>query len=443
MSDFPAPRGQKYLPFQKIGIQFLAERTSALLADEQGLGKTVQAIGALNVLKAKRVLIGCPASVKYNWPSELKNWLTEYRSIQVIEGINAYVDQNCEITVFNYDLVSRGEGTLRALLGQRWDVGIFDEAHYLKSHKSERTKSILRRGGLASLCARKWFLSGTPVLNRPIELYPILKAAAPETITPYTDRIAFARQYCGAWWDGLSWVVDGSSNETELRHKLYKTFMLRRLKSEVLAQLPEKRFKVVPVGVDKGKGSKALDQERETLEQIEAGCVSLELGGIPIAMHRREVAEAKVETCLKYIVDELETVQKLVVFAHHKNVIQALERGLASYHPCVVNGDVSPSDRAIAVEAFQKDPERRVFIGQIQAAGTGITLTTASDVIFVESSWVPGEILQATDRLHRIGQRNAVQVTFLVAQGSVEEYMIHRVVDKLKTINKIVEKTEC
>lgn len=434
------PRGQKYLKFQERGIEFLAARTSALLADQPGLGKTIQAIGAMNEVGAERSLIVCPASVKYNWPQELKAWLTEYRSIQILEGEKAHVDPHAEIVILNYDLLSRSTVVSDQLQKIRFDVGVFDEAHYLKSHKSNRTLAVLRRGGVASLCKRKWFLTGTPVLNRPIELYPLLKAAAPEAIAPYLTRLDYAKQFCGAWWDGVQWVVDGSSNEADLNDRLHENFMLRRLKSQVLKDLPEKRYKIVPIAKTKQLRG-LLAQDHAVLEDIEAGRVELNLGGDHIAMHRREVAEAKVPECLKYIIDELETLDKVVVFAHHKGVIAMLSEGLRAYNPLSVTGDTPSSNRALAVEQFQTDPDRRVFIGQIQAAGTGITLTAASDVIFVESSWVPGEIQQAADRLHRIGQKNAVTVTFLVAQDSVEEYMIHRVVEKLKTINQIVEKS--
>jgi SWI/SNF-related matrix-associated actin-dependent regulator 1 of chromatin subfamily A len=439
MITHEAPRGQKYRKFQIPGIRFLADRTSALLADEPGLGKTIQAIGAMNEVKAKSALIVCPASVKYNWPKELRNWLLDYKTIQVLEGRSAHVDTDAEVIIVNYDLLSASEALVAQLKRRRFDVGVFDEAHYLKSHTSNRTKAVLLRGGIASLCKQKWFLTGTPVLNRPIELYPILKAAASETIAPYLTRLDFAKQFCGAWWDGLQWVIDGSSNEAELNERLHKTFMLRRLKSQVLKDLPEKCYKIVPISKT-GALKKVLEQEKETLEQLEADNVNLMLCGDSITTHRREVAEAKVAQCVEYIREELESVEKIVVFAHHKSVIAAISAGLIQYNPVAVTGDTPSSNRALAVHEFQTLSERRVFIGQIQAAGTGITLTAASDVIFVESSWVPGEILQAADRLHRIGQKNAVTVTFLVAQDSVEEYMIRRVVDKLKTINQIVEK---
>lgn len=439
IEGIPAPRNQWYRKFQQNGIRFLAERTSALLADEPGLGKTIQAIGAINYLNAHKILVVCPASVKYNWLQEFKNWLVEFRHIQILEGENAQIGTDSEIIIVNYDLLSRGDKVLRQLVNQRFEVGIFDEAHYLKSHKSNRTLAILRRGGIGSVCRRKWFLTGTPVLNRPIELYPMLKAAAPEVIAPYLTRLEFARQYCGAWWDGLQWVMDGSSNETELRDRMHESFMLRRLKADHLKELPDKAFKIVPIGLSEKNKFKLTQEDIETLEDLEASRVDLNLGGVPIAMHRREVAEAKVERCINYIKDELESVDNLVIFAHHKSVIRSLEIGLAHLDPLVVTGDTPAKLRTQYVKEFQEG-EKRVFIGQMQAAGTGITLTKASNVIFVESSWVPGEILQAVDRCHRIGQKNAVQATFLVAQDSIEEYMIHRVVDKMKTINKIVEK---
>jgi SWI/SNF-related matrix-associated actin-dependent regulator 1 of chromatin subfamily A len=446
------PDNKKLFPFQEAGVEFLAARNSALLADEQGLGKSVQAIAAYNKLGLSTALIVCPASVKWNWESELRAWLTDYHTIQVLESSKAVVDPDAEIVVVNYDLLTygltynpdgsiKGGGIYDQLVKRSWDVVIMDEAHYMKSHDAIRTKAMLQSRRIASRGMYKWFMTGTPILNRPIELWPILKAAAPSVIEPYTTRLEFGKRYCGAWWDGLMWNMDGHSHESELNERLRKTFMMRRLKAEVLTELPERTFQIIPFHADK-KYSQVLEQERQALEDIKTGKVNLNLGGMPIALHRREVAEAKVMQAIAFIQEELESVNKIVVFAHHRNVITNLAHNLAAYSPVVTSGDTAGITRQANVKKFQTEKDCRIFIGQIQAAGTGITLTAASRVIFVESSWVPGEILQAVDRVHRIGQKDAVLAQFLVLAGTVEEYMLRTAVEKMKVIKDIVDKPE-
>ena len=158
-----------------------------------------------------------------------------------------------------------------------------------------------------------------------------------------------------------------------------------------------------------------------------------------IAVLRHELALSKVHSCVEHIKELLEETKKLVVFAYHKDVIVKLSAALADYGCVTITGDTPSAYRQKNVQDFQKDPSCRVFIGQIQAAGDTITLTAASTVVFVESSWVPGEIDQATDRLHRIGQKNSVLVQFLVIDGSLEERMLRTIIDKKLTIQKIVE----
>jgi SWI/SNF-related matrix-associated actin-dependent regulator 1 of chromatin subfamily A len=447
------PEGKVLRPFQRKGVEFLSTRTRCLLADDPGLGKTIQAIAAINILRAQKILIICPAGIKYNWYYELRAWLTDPRLvIQVVANSSTIISELADIVIINYDLLTFGleygekkemktGPILGQLLSRIWDVGVFDEAHYMKNDKAMRTKVVLHKNKIAAHCKRVWFMTGTPVLNRPIELWPILRAAAPEVIHPYLSKLDFAKQYCAAWWDGLMWHMDGSSHEEELNEALHAGFLLRRRKEHVLKELPPKQYKVVPFAPTETMYG-YLKQEQQILEDIETNPVKLNLGGMPIAMHRRELAEAKVGQCVSYIMDELEGVEKIVVWAHHRSVIAKLQHDLQAYNPVVITGDTPSLKRAEAVEDFQTDPTVRLFIGQITAAGTGITLTAASNVIFIEITWTPGELIQCVDRCHRFGQKNSVLATFLVTQGSLEEFMLRRVVEKLTTINRIVEKDD-
>jgi SWI/SNF-related matrix-associated actin-dependent regulator 1 of chromatin subfamily A len=430
----------KLYPFQEEGVKFLYEHSACLLADEQGLGKTIQAIRAFSELKARKVLIVCPASVKYNWAREIETWSKEWYNVQVLEGRYARIEKWADVVITNYDLLL-SRSIFEQTQQTKFAVGIFDEAHYLKTPASQRTKAILLRGGVASRCVFKWFLTGTPVLNRPVELYPLLKAAAPELIKPHTKYESFGKRWCGGHYRqngfGGEWWDKGATNIEELNGKLTKSgFMLRRLKNEVLNELPEKTYQILPISTS-GLGKCRFltwdksDARRVNLSKLEPG---------ELAKFRHDLAIAKLPHVISHIKDLLETKNKLVVFAYHRDVLERLEQEFRSHGTALVYGGVTAHERDELVSRFQNDVGTRIFLGQITAAGTGITLTAADTAVFAEISWTPGEIFQACDRIHRIGQKNAVLIQFLVFENTLEEFILRTVIDKKETIEKIVEK---
>lgn len=446
----------EFLPYQVDGIDFLSSRNSAMLCDEMGLGKTVQAIGAINKLRARKVLVVCPATLKLNWKRELEKWLDRPLSIQVVSKTNAIVDPAADVVIVNYDLLTYGAQTLlqtirynRApscrvtsglilaqLLRREWAVGIFDESHYLKNMDALRTKAVLHRDRLASRCVYKWFLTGTPILNRPSELYPVFRAVFPNVIEPFTSYTAYAKQFCGAYFNGYRLWDRGASNIPELCRRIKRAgIMLRRLKEDVLTELPDKQYQLVPLLDRDNPAAVALINESLSWQiKLKRQDIGTELGEIAELRHR--LAKTKLPLCIEHINCLLETKEKIVVFAYHKDVMDKLEEAFKKI--CVrLDGSTSQKDRQEAVDKFQNDDKTRVFIGQIQAAGVGITLTAANTVVFVESSWVPGEIAQAVDRCHRIGQKDVVLAQFLIIADTIEEHMLATVVDKLKTIKKI------
>lgn len=426
-------------PFQKDGVKFLASRTAALLADEQGLGKTAQAICAADELKARKILIVCPALVKLNWKREIERWSKTKLNIQILNGRKDNVLPETDILIVNYDLLISLD-LFRQLVKRQYAVGIFDEAHYLRNRGSKRTKAVLLKGALASRCMYKWFLTGTPILNRPVELYPILKAVAPKVIAPYDSFVQYALRFCDAYWDDVQFIAKGASNMDDLAARLSSGFMLRRLKKDHLKELPDKEYQMICIPAE-GRVKKLVEQEF-TFSKGDAKYHAVGGDGAELARIRHELALSKVKTCIDHIEDVLEGTQKIVVFAYHRDVILQLYEGLKQYGPLVIAGDVPQKTRQAAVDMFQTNPNARVMIGQIQAAGIGITLTAAAHVIFVESSWVPGEIDQATDRCHRIGQKDSVLVQFLVIEKSLEENMLRTIIDKKQTIAKVIDNDE-
>lgn len=384
-------------PFQKEGVDWLAKRAKVILGDEMGLGKTVQIIGLINrCIGIEKVLVVCPASLKLNWERELGKWLNRNLSIEVLSGSpkRGYKIES-DIVIINYDILTRWESKLLAV---DWDFLVFDEAHYLKNAKALRSKIALKLKA-----NREVYMSGTPMVNRPSELFNILNK-----IGLFDNRKAFDIKYCDARlvskFGRRIWENKGASNLDELKQKL-KPVMLRRLKKQVLTELPDKIHQII---------------ELTDCKEVISGVVWYD--GLPkhdsvTPEVRREAGEAKIKPSIKHIIDVLEEKDKLIVFAHHKTVIDGLSEGLEKFKPLTITGATATSKRQSIVDKFQKNPIHRVIICNIQAAGVGLTLTAADTVVFVELDWVPGNLKQAEDRAHRIGQKRNVLIQYLVAPG--------------------------
>jgi SWI/SNF-related matrix-associated actin-dependent regulator 1 of chromatin subfamily A len=443
----------EYREYQLVGIKWATDRRFTLIGDEMGLGKTSQAIGTAVVLGCESVLVICPALVKENWANEIKMWDPDKPKVRVLYGSKqAAIPANTfseGYVVVNYDLI-RTERVRDALKTRKWDLVIFDEMHMLKNPSAKRTKMILGKDGLVTRKDRIVALSGTPILNRPMEFHTVLSTLAPESIFPYTGKDAFARQYCGGFYDQNGELVSkGGGNLEELNVKLRSTVMIRRLKKDVEKELPEKTIQIIEVQPD-SKTLNAIRQESSMVDlssMREAGVRYLKeftKNGLPpmdeLARLRKEMMEYKLPFCVEHIHEVLESSEgKLGIFAHHRWVVEALEKEFAAYKPLVITGSTAVQTRQSIVDTFQTDPSRRLFIGNIKAAGVGITLTAASHCVFVEVTWTPGEILQAIDRFHRIGQKNPVLAQFIVLKQSVDEHMIRMIADKQKTLNKVLD----
>ena len=415
--------------YQKSGRDFLKSKRHALLADDMGLGKTAQAVVAARDLDLKKILVICPASVKYNWKKEIDKWAPgQYISI-VEDGKSIIPDFN--YTLINYDLIHRKKIFLQ-LIQRHYDLIICDEAHYIKNNSAKRTKCVYYPRGLKDRTDRVWLLTGTPVLNRPAELFSHLKALVPERLGPYTSFKRYGERYCAAYEGRWGWDYSGASNLDELAGRL-NGFMLRRLKKDVLPELPDKTYQTItlpPLGALKGLAEKERREYAKEKEGI--------LG--ELATIRRQSGLAKLPQVTEHIRNVLEEKEKIVVFAYHRDVIASLQTVLSEFSPVCITGSTPGKTRQEAVETFRKDPKCRVFIGQIEAAGTGIDgLQDVCDtVIFAELTWVPGQIHQAIDRCHRIGQKNPVLVQFLIVESSIDETIAESISKKQKVIDKIL-----
>lgn len=418
-SDFqpPAPAGKTYLPYQRAGIATLLQRERSLLADEMGLGKTIQVIGLINSCPdILSVLIVCPASLKKNWERELKAWLTVPMSICICSGAHTSVPRT-NIIIVNYDI-------LHKMIWPKVDLLVVDEAHYCKTPTAKRTKKTL-----ALRADRKVFLTGTPILARPIEIYPLIRTLAPQD---WPSMSSFGMRYCNGVVDQTGADFTGASNLEELHDKLRSTIMIRRLKRDVLTDLPAKTRQIIELPVS---GS-ILKHERKVWDDV---VHAKNVGNLKranqtlfenLAVVRHETALAKVPQVAAFVTEALESSEKVVLFAHHRDVIAQLTANLGAFGPLVITGETSPLEKDANVQEFQSNPTRRVIIGNMQAMGLGYTLTAASHVIFAELDWTPAIVTQAEDRCHRIGQRDNVLAQHLVLEGSLDSIIARTLVKK-------------
>jgi SNF2-related domain/Helicase conserved C-terminal domain/LAGLIDADG-like domain len=424
---------------------------------------TIQAIGAANAdSTARSILIVCPASLKLNWQREWLKWDTKGLTVGVANGGTL---PETDVVVINYDILGKHRAALRA---RQWDLLITDEAHYLKTPKTKRTQEVLghwdkdpKKAIEPIRARRRLFLTGTPIPNRPIELWPLLKSLDPNGLGRNWE--GYVKRYCAGYRDKYGWQVDGSSNLPELQEKLRATIMVRRLKADVLTELPPKRRQIIVLPTNGAVGAVQAEQAawqrheqrlaelRIAIELAKAGSEAeydaaveqLREGAryafTELSKARHAVALAKVPYVIEHLRETLEQGQKVICFVHHKDVLAAIAGEFGS--ACVtLTGDHSPEERQAAVDRFQTDPTCTLFIGTIMAAGVGITLTASSHEVFAELDWVPGNLTQAEDRAHRLGQQNSVLVQHLVLDGSLDARMAAILVEKQAVIEAALDR---
>lgn len=473
--SFPRPEGLEYLPFQSAGIEYAVDRRATLIADEMGLGKTIQAIGVINATAPKSVLVVCPASLKGNWERELRKWLTVSMSIGIADGADL---PSTDIVIANYDILGRcglvedrvregyrGKDEKYCVATRKWDMVIVDEAHYCKNYKAIRTRAV---AGLCESAGRLLLLTGTPVVNRPTELWQLLTMLDPQSYGRQ-QWWWYHKRYCNMEKTRYGVDVSGANTDTlpELQDRLRRTMMIRRLKQDVLTELPPKRRQLIVLDTDEYPDlRRAVQSERSDAEMSEARIADAEAAAevakcgeeseyatavkelsrasavafADMSRVRKDTAVAKAPYVVEHVKEMLENVDKVVVFAHHHEVVDILMKGLAQYNPVSITGETAVAKRQQIVEYFQTNNTVRVFVGSITAAGVGITLTAASTVVFSELDWVPGNMSQAEDRCHRIGQTDSVNVYHIVVDGSIDQRLAQTIVDKQAVIEAATDK---
>ncbi|XP_062042010.1 DNA annealing helicase and endonuclease ZRANB3 isoform X1 [Lepus europaeus] len=420
----------KLLPFQKDGITFALKRDGrCMVADEMGLGKTIQAIAIAYFYKEEwPLLIVVPSSLRYPWTEEIEKWIPELgpEEINVIQNKSDVGRiSTSKVTVLGYGLLTTdAQSLIDALNNQNFKVVIVDESHYMKSRNATRSKILLP---LVQRAKRAILLTGTPALGRPEELFMQIEALFPQKFGTWTE---YAKRYCNAhvryFGKRSQWDCRGASNLNEL-HQLLSDIMIRRLKTEVLTQLPPKIRQRIPFDLPSAaaKELNASFEEWEKLMKSPNSDATVTVMGLITRMFK-QTAIAKAGAVKDYIKMMLQNDSlKFLVFAHHLSMLQACTEAVIENKTRYIriDGSVPSSERIRLVNQFQKDPDTRVAILSIQAAGQGLTFTAASHVVFAELYWDPGHIKQAEDRAHRIGQCSSVNIHYLIANGTLDTLM--------------------
>jgi len=429
ISGIKGLKGKLY-PFQNEGVAFIETNNGrALIADEMGLGKSIQSIAWLQMHPEKRpVIIVVPASLKLNWKQEIEKWTDGYR-IEILSGTTPWqLSKKIDIFIINYDILYSWIESLKAISPK---VLITDECHLYKSNSAKRTKAVKMLGkGIPHIIA----LSGTPIVNRPIEAFNAIKLIEP---TLFKDMMWYGRRYCGANYNGFGWDFSGATNTEELNQTLKSTIMIRRLKQDVLKELPDKIKSFTPIELDNRKDYQSAEDDFIGYIQRTRGLAASERISNTQALSSIEglkqlAVKGKLKEATDWIDNFLEADGKLVVFITHHFVSDHLMERFKKI-AVKVDGGVSLPERQRVVEKFQKDPSIKLFVGNIKAAGVGLTLTAASNVAFLELPWTPGELIQAEDRCHRIGQKDVVNVYYLLAKNTIEE-KIAKIIDRKRKI---------
>jgi SWI/SNF-related matrix-associated actin-dependent regulator 1 of chromatin subfamily A len=424
--------------YQIDGVKRLWELGGrALLADEMGLGKSCQAVRFLlqDPTTTLPAVVVCPAVLKFNWQREAAKH--GGMSSCILEGRKANVPPaDFPLYVINYDILPQWEETLRKYVQPK--TVIFDECQYITNRKAKRTKASFR---LASRIPYVLALSGTPLTNRPAELWTVLHMLRPRLFPYFWD---YAQTYCSPRKTPWGWDFSGSANLDVLHNILSKSIMVRRRKVDVFKDLPPKRRIVLPVEIENRREYEYARNDflrwmRERNPDQVAGAERAEQLS-KLSRLKRLAALLKVRSVVEWIQDFLSSSDgKIIVFAIHKSIIGSLQKEFSD--SCVViDGSTSPIKREAAVDKFQNDRNTRVFIGNIVAAGKGLSLTTASTVVFAELSWTPGEHSQAEDRCWaRVNDMHEADVFYLVAINTIEEKLLGLIQKKQNILNQTLD----
>jgi len=426
----------KKLQYQIEAVRLMERyKGRVLLADEMGLGKSIESLlWAKRHPKLRPIIVICPATLKWVWKS-FANQILNTRC-DVLNGTSppksnwAY---NHSFLIINYDILPYWKEHLKKLKPK---VLFVDECHYIKNHKAKRTKAVK---SLAKDIPYIIAISGTPLTNRPAELWNTLRLVRPDL---FNDKLTFTIRYCNRKWTPWGWDISGASHLEELHKNLKATMMIRRLKKDVLKELPDKIRITVPFEIERAEYDEAVNNflmwlSKKSIAKANRASNAQQL--VKMGYLKRLAAHLKMKSVISWVDNFLkESDGKLVLFAIHKSIIKTLHNKYKNIS-VIIDGKTPNIHRKKIVRSFQTNPHIRIFIGNIKAAGVGITLTAADSLAFVELDFVPGNHTQAEDRIHRIGQKKATNIYYLIAKDSIEESLCKILQKKQKIINSTLD----
>ena len=483
-----APDGLEFKRYQIAFFDWYRQRQanrltspSLLLADEMGTGKTIMSAGLFSQISEQkdngeqpRFLVVCTAGMKITWEREVKKWCRGLSTVKIkgTKLLDYLPTEN--VVIINYDLLVHHRPWVDQIAEKYgWDLIICDEAHYLKNPKAKRTVAVLggriKRDGeighIGAIDGRKLFLTGTPLVNRPVELWPILKECDPTGLGENWQR--FVRRYCGAYKGRYGWDTSGATNLEELQVKLRSSIMIRRRTNEVLDQLPaiQRQAIVLP---DNGSADliqaewEAYNNHEQVLKELKEARTSGDsdmdsllrtlrdrqgASFAELAKYRKLVGMAKKDHVIEHCRNVIDSRGKIVLFAWHKDVVTALLGGLKEFKPVRFTGSDSQIARQASVDAFQVDETVKVIVLNLEAGGVGITLTGTEEagfctsVVFSELDWRPSIMQQAERRVARLGADESatnILVHHVVLDGSLDATISNRLIDKQNVIDQAI-----
>ena len=424
--DFDKYNHRPLLEHQKEAVKTLCENKKYILADDLGLGKTTSAVVASLESQSKKILVICPASLKINWKREIENYSD--KTISIVEGKKW---EDADYVIINYDILknfhSLEKDVESIIRNSGFDLIIVDEAHAICNTQAQRTKLV---NDIAKITDKVWLLTGTPVTSRPINYFNLLNLV---DCNVAQNWMAYVKRYCNGYQfragNRKIWNVSGASNLEELYERT-KPFVLRRLKNDVL-DLPEKIITPVYMRL---RSKEYEDVMGEYYEWYDKGgeSNSLTMQFSKIAKVRQIIANEKVAQTIELCENILDQDKKVIIFCNFTDSLNAIYNHFKKV-AVKLDGSTPKGERQDAVDKFQTDDKVKVFVGNIKAAGVGLTLTAAETVIMNDLSFLPSDHSQAEDRAYRYGQKNTVVVYYPLFENTIEG-IIYDILDKKKRI---------
>lgn len=469
--------------FQSEGVAWLESQLgSGLLTDEQGTGKTVQVMAFAHKNSMFPMTVVCPNTMKLIWRNEIlamtgaqyrinvvgKQYSKKQTEKRLLRNPNVTYSKTPvpghDIYVVSYNVLANH---VESFISLNMKFVAVDESQKIKNSLAIRSKALIYlTTGEKSLKTNKYLtekvhsgvdsvvlMSGTPLLNRPKELWTSLQIVG-KWVPEFSTWKKFGFRYCGASNQGYGWGFNGSTNASELHDLLTKHVMLRRLKADVLPDLPQKIYKTIPLDFDRKEydsveqGFNGIDWKKgvETIIRLGGNAPKSDDAIVAIQKLREIASYAKINSAVEWIKDYTEDGEKLIVFAHNVNAINQIvallkdDPAYSNNSVRVIAGGVSEDQRADNVLEFQNDPSVKVIVIGLTTGGAGLTLTSAKAVAFFQLPWTPGEISQATDRIHRIGQTSSeVYVYNLIAEGTIEEDIAELLIQKGEIMDNVLD----